>query len=151
MRDLLRLLTRAALLAALVTSGGCAPKPVGLRPVDTGTGTLAATRKHLEGRWRLLSFEVYSPGRGLIQAQGDGTLLFDGFGNLQMDIRTDETTGRTLSEAGIPLVQGRLSVKGRTVVDMDHQTVTFVPEDQALIVPPLGPLAAIHPRHWTMS
>jgi hypothetical protein len=151
MRALLRSMTFAGLVAAFATTGGCAPKPLGLGRVDTGAGTLAAARKDLEGRWGLLSFEVYSPGRGLVQVKGDGTLLFDGFGNLEMDIRTDEATGQMLSEAGIPLEKGRLSVKGRTAVDMEHQTVTFVPEGQPLIVPPSGPLAAVHPRYWTVE
>ena len=146
-----RSMTLAAVAAAIVTIGGCAPKPIGLRPVDTGAGTLAAARKYLEGRWGLLSFEVHPPGRDVIQLKGEGTLLFDGFGNLEMEIRTDETTGQALSEAGIPLQKGRLSVKGRTAVDMAHQTLTFVPQGQPLIVPPSGPLAAIHPRHWTVE
>ena len=151
MRHLLRSMTLAAVAAAFVTTGGCAPKPIGLGPVDTGAGTLAAARNYLEGRWGLLSFEVHPPGRDVIQVKGEGTLLFDGFGNLEMEIRTDETTGQALSEAGIPLEKGRLSVKGRTAVDMAHQTLTFVPQGQPLIVPPSGPLAAIRPRYWTVE
>jgi hypothetical protein len=151
MRHLLRSTTLAAVMAALVTIGGCAPKPLGLRSVDTGAGTLASARKYLEGRWGLLSFEVHLPGRDMIQVKGEGTLLFDEFGNLEMEIRTDETTGQALSEAGIPLEKGRLSVKGRTAVDMAHHTLTFVPEGQPLIVPPSGPLSAIHPRYWTVE
>ena len=38
MRHLLHSLTLAAVAAAFVTTGGCAPKPIGLRPVDTGAG-----------------------------------------------------------------------------------------------------------------
>ena len=34
---------------------------------------------------------------------------------------------------------------------MAHQTLTFVPQGQPEIVPPSGPLAAIHPRHWTRT
>ena len=151
MRYLLRSMTLAAVAAAFVTIGGCAHKHIGLGPVDTGAGTLAAARKYLEGRWELLSFEVHFPGRDAIQVNGEGTLLFDGFGNLAMEIRTDETTGQALSEAGIPIEKGRLSVKGRTAVDMAHQTLTFVPQGQPLIVPPSGPLAAINPRHWTVE
>jgi hypothetical protein len=71
--------------------------------------------------------------------------------NLEMEIRTDETTGQALAEAGIPFENGRLSVKGRTAVDMAHQTLTFVPQGQPLLVPPAGPLAAIHPRYWTVE
>jgi hypothetical protein len=45
MRHLLRSMTLAAVPAAFVTIGGCAPKPIGLGPVDTGAGTLAAALK----------------------------------------------------------------------------------------------------------
>jgi hypothetical protein len=144
-------MTLAAVAAAFVTTGGCAHKPIGRGPADTGAGTLAAARKYLEGRWGLLSFEVRPLVGDMIQVKGEGTLLFDDFGNLEMEIRTDETTGQMLSEAGIPLEKGRLSVKGRTALDMAHHTLTFVPHDQPLLVPPSGPLAAIYPRHWTVE
>src|SRR5262245_53335578 len=146
MRHPRRSMTLATVAAAFVTISGCAAKPLGRGPVDTGAGRLAAARKYLEGRWGLLSFEVYPPGRDAIQMKGEGTLLFDDFGNLEMEIRTDETTGHALSEAGIPLEQGRLSVKGRTTLDLAHHTLTFVPQGQPLLVPPSGPLAAIYPR-----
>ena len=144
-------MTLAAVAAAFFTTGGCALKRIGLGPVDTGAGTLADARRYLEGRWGLLSFELHSAGRDVIHAKGEGSLLFDGFGNLEMEIRTDEATGQALSEAGIPFEKGRLSVKGRTAVDMAHQTLTFVPQGQPLLVPPSGPLAAIHPRYWTVE
>jgi hypothetical protein len=76
-------MTSAAVAAAFVTTGGCAPKPIGLGPVDTGAGTLAAAQKYLEGRWDLLSFEMHPRGRDVIQVKGEGTLLFDRFGNLE--------------------------------------------------------------------
>lgn len=151
MRHLLHSMTLAAVAATFVTTGGCALKPIGRGPVDTGAGTLAAERKYLEGRWSLLSFEVQPPVGDMIQVKGEGTLLFDDFGNLEMEIRTDETTGQVLSKAGIPLEKGRLSVKGRTTLDMAHHTLTFVPQGQPLLVPPSGPLAAIYPRHWTVE
>lgn len=151
MRRLLHSMTLAAVAAAFVTIGGCAPKPMRHGSVGTGPDTLAAGRKQLEGRWGLVSFEVYPPGRDVIQMKGEGTLLFDEFGNLEMEIRTDETTGQALSEAGIPLEKGRLSVKGHIAVDMAHETLTFVPEGQPLLVPPSGPLSAIHPRYWTIA
>ena len=151
MRHLLCSMTLAAMAAALVTIGGCAPKPIGLARVDTGGTTLAVARKHLQGRWDLLSFELHSTGHDPIQMKGEGTLLFDGFGNLEMEIQTDETTGQALSDEGIPFEKGTALGEGRTAVDMSHQTLTFVPEGQPLIVPPAGPLAAIHPRYWTVE
>ena len=151
MRHLMHSMMVAAVAAAFVSIGGCAPKSIGRGPVDPGTRALAATRKYLEGRWGLLSFEVQLPGHDMIQVKGEGTLVFDDFGNLEMEVRTDEATGQALSEAGIPLEEGRLSVKGRTAVDMAHHTLTFVPQGQPLIVPPSGPLSAIHPRYWTVE
>jgi hypothetical protein len=144
-------MTLAAVAAAFVTTGGCAPRHIGRGPVDPGARTLAAARKYLEGRWGLLSFEVHPPRGDMIQVKGEGTLLFDDFGNLEMEIRTDETTGQVLSEAGIPLEKGQLSVKGRTALDMAHHTLTFVPQGQPLLVPPSGPLAAIYSRHWKVE
>ena len=149
MRHLLHSMTLAAVAAALVTAGGCARNAIG--PVDPGARALVEARKYLEGRWGLLSFEVRRPAGDMIYLKGEGTLLFDDFGNLEMEIRTDETTGQALSEAGIPLEKGRLSVKGRTALDMANHTLTFVPQGQPLLVPPTGPLAAIYPRHWTVE
>ena len=56
MRHLRRSMTLAAVAAAFVTIGGCAPKPIGLVSVDTGALTLA-TKDNLGntttvGRWR---------------------------------------------------------------------------------------------------
>ena len=110
MRHLLHSTTLAVVAAAFVTTGGCAPKPIGRAPVDPGARTLTAARKYLEGRWGLLSFEVRPPEGDMIEVKGEGTLLFDDFGNLEMEIRTDETTGQALAEAGIPLEKGRLSM-----------------------------------------
>ena len=149
MRHLLRLITVAAVAAAFFTLESCASLRRG--PDRTDEDRLTAGRKQLEGRWALLSFDVRPPGGDLIQVNGEGTLLFDDFGNLEMEIRTDETTGQTLSDAGIPVEKGRLSVKGHTALDMAHQTLTFVPQGQPLLVPPSGPLSAIHPRYWAIA
>ena len=149
MRHLLRLITVAAVAAAFFTLESCASLRRG--PARTGADTLTAGRKQLEGRWALLSFDVRRTGGDLIQVNGEGTLLFDDFGNLEMEIRTDETSGQTLAEAGIPLEKGRLSVKGHTALDVAHQTLTFVPKGQPLLVPLSGPLAAIYPRYWSVD
>ena len=47
--------------------------------------------------------------------------------------------GRHDDEPGVADEKGR-HVKGRTAVDMAHQTLTFVPQGQPLIVPPQDPL-----------
>lgn len=139
----------AAVTIALVTMAGIAPpqKP----PVDTGAGTLAAARKYLEGRWSLISFEILPPGQSPIRLNGSGTLTYDGFGNLSVEIRVDEDAARILEAAGIPTVKGALSTTGRTVVDMQHHTLTYVLQGQPAFGVPSDPLALNRPRHWQVE
>jgi hypothetical protein len=46
----------AAVLAACVAVGCTTPTR---RPVPTGAGTLQGARQYLEGRWTLISYEVF--------------------------------------------------------------------------------------------
>ena len=148
MRHLLRSMTLAAVAAAFVTIGGCAPKPIGLRPVDTGAARCRRAEA-LEGRWGLLSFEVHPPGRDVIKVPARARCC--SFGNLEMEIRTDETTRQALSEAGIPLEKGRLSVKGRTAVDMAHQHLDLRAAGPAADRAALRTPCRHPPRHWTVE
>lgn len=120
-------------------------------PADTGPGTLAAARRFLEGRWSLLSFEVFPPGAAVIRLTGAGTLTYDGFGNLAVDIRVDEATGKALRAAGIPLERGVLSSRGRTVVNMQARTLAYVLEGDSARGAPVGPLGLHKPRHWKVE
>ncbi|HET9383678.1 MAG TPA: hypothetical protein VFO67_00925, partial [Gemmatimonadales bacterium] len=56
---------RVVILLA-VAAAGCAgaPRtaPIKGGPVETGSGTVEAARKFLEGRWSLTSFEVFPAG-----------------------------------------------------------------------------------------
>ena len=66
---MIRRVSSAALLICagtlLLAAPGCAPaprvRPVKEGPVDTGSGTLTAARKYLEGTWTLVSFELFPP------------------------------------------------------------------------------------------
>jgi hypothetical protein len=147
---------RVIVLGLVVTTGvlgGCSgaarQRPVEGGPVDTGAKTLTAARQYLEGRWTLESFEVFPPGRQPIKLSGTGVLTYDNFGNLKMDIRTDEKTADLLRQAGIDIRDGTISSEGRTAVDMQNRTLTYVIEGQ----PPAGggPLAANRPRHWQVE
>jgi hypothetical protein len=137
------------IVLALVPAASAAPpqKP----PVDTGPGTLAAARKYLEGRWSLISFEILPAEGPPVRVSGAGTLTYDGFGNLEVEIRVDATTARTLEEAGIATTNGALSTSGRTVVDMQHQTLTYVLQGELPFGAPSGPLALNRPRHWKVE
>jgi hypothetical protein len=134
-------------------SAGCPPAPldrnIELGPVDTGAGSLTAARRYLEGRWSLESFEMYLPDKGPTPLKGSGTLEYDEFGNLNMQIRADQASSDLLRAAGIDIRDGVIATNGRTVVDMQNRTLTYVIKDQSPLVP--GPLAANRPRHWDVT
>ena len=146
-------LTRALTAAVLVAAAACGPaprqKPVLMGPVDQGAGSLVEARKYLEGRWNLESFEVYPPGKPPIALKGAGTLNYDQFGNLRMEIRADQSSSDILRAAGIDIRDGTISSDGRTVVDLPNKTLTYVVEGQPKAGG--GPLAASRPRHWQVD
>jgi hypothetical protein len=136
-----------------VTAAGCASapreRPIPLGEVDKGAGTLASARKFLQGRWTLESFEVYPPGKDRIALKGSGSLLYDDMGNLQMDIRADQDSADLLRRAGIDIRDGVISTAGRTAIDLQNRTLTYVLEGQAPLVE--GPLNMRYPRHWVVE
>jgi hypothetical protein len=138
------------LIGAAACAGAPRERPVELGPVDQGKGSLTAARKYLEGRWTLESFEVFPPGRAPVTLKGQGTLSYDDFGNLQMEIRTDEQSADLLRAAGIDIRDNSISTSGRTVVDMQNRTLTYVVEGQAP-TSASGPLALNRPRHWEVQ
>jgi hypothetical protein len=146
-------LTRVVLVACVSAMVSCKAsprqRPVKMGPVEQGPGSLTAARKFLEGRWTLESFEVYPPGKAPITLKGSGVLSYDEFGNLKVDIRTDQQTSDQLRAAGIDIRDGVISSNGRTAVDLQNRTLTYVIEGQ----PPTatGPLALNRPRHWQVD
>jgi hypothetical protein len=138
----------AALAAAAAAPAFTSPQK---GPVDTGPGTLAAARKYLEGRWSLLSFEIVISGEQPQKVKGEGTLTYDGFGNLDVEIRVDQPTEDALRAAGIPIMDGILSSSGSTVVNMQARTLTYVFKGQPPRGAPSGPLALNRPRHWEVE
>ena len=150
---LMRTVSGLALVAVLLAGNiacSAAPRqrPVKAGPVDEGAGTLAAARKFLEGRWTLESFEVYPPGKQPITLKGSGTLVYDDFGNLKMDIRAYEASSDLLRAAGIDIRDGTISTDGRTTVDMQNRTLTYILPGQTAS---RGPLAPSRPRHWEVQ
>jgi hypothetical protein len=140
----------APVLACLVLVGCAAgelQKPMEAGPVAQGPGTTQAARKFLEGRWSLESFEVYPPGKPPIALKGSGTLTYDDFGNLRMEIRAEESAADVLRAAGIETRDGMISSEGRTAVDMQNRTLTYVVPGQS----GTGPLALSRPRHWDVQ
>ena len=142
----------AAALAVFMASAAVAAEQRG--PVDKGPGTLAAARKYLEGRWDLQTFDIMPPGQATIHLSkqtGKGTLIYDDFGNLEMDIKVDAPTAKLLAAAGIQTRNGSLYSKGKTAVDMQGHTLRFILEGQPPTGAPSGPIALNKLRHWQVD
>jgi len=142
----------AIALALFLTSAHVVAEQRG--PVDKGPGTLAAARKYLEGRWDLQTFDIMPPGQATIHLSkqtGKGTLIYDDFGNLEMDIKVDGPTAKLLSAAGIQTTNGSLYSKGKTAVDMQGHTLRFILEGQPPTGAPSGPIALNRLRHWQVD
>jgi hypothetical protein len=143
----------ALLATAIAGLPACAPaqlkKQIYTGPVDTGPGSLTAARKFLEGRWTLESFEVHQTGKAAIKVNGQGTLLYDDFGNLTMEIHADKAGADLLKQSGIEIQNDMISTSGRTVVDMQNKTLAYVIEGQPKNA--TGPLAMNRLRHWQVD
>ena len=144
-----------AVVALVLVSAACAPAPR-VRPVkggdvDEGPESLTAARKFLEGRWTLESFEVFPPGKPPITLKGSGTLNYDEFGNLRIEIRADEKSADLLRAAGIETRDGTISTDGRTVVDLQNRTLSYVLPGQTVGAPAHGHLSPSRLRHWEVK
>ena len=149
---LLRCCVAIGLASQLACQAAPRQRPVLGGPVDEGKGTLAEARKYLEGRWTLESFDVFPPGRAPVSLKGQGTLTYDSFGNLQIEIRADEKSADLLRAAGIDVQNNVISTTGRTAVNMQNRSLTYIVEGQGaergLVTSSAGPLALSRPRYW---
>jgi len=142
----------AVLAAATACAAGPRRSPLPIGKIDSGTGTLAEARKYLEGRWALESFEVRPPGKTPIMLKGSGSLNYDDFGNLGMEIRADQATSDLLRAAGIDIRDGVISTQGRTAIDLQNRTLTyFIAGQPSSYTTGGGPLATNRPRHWDVT
>jgi hypothetical protein len=149
-------MSRASLCFCLYLTASLSPLPTDANaaqkgPVNTGPGSLTAARKYLEGRWSLVAYDIFPPGKAPIHLEGAGTLTYDDFGNLQVEIRVDPALADRLEDAGIPIRDGRLSMSGRTAIDLQARTLTYVFAGQPPLGAPSGPLALNRPRHWQVD
>jgi hypothetical protein len=143
-----------AALVALTMACAASPRqrPISKGPVPTGPGTLTAARQFLEGRWILESFVVNPPGKAPITLKGTGVLNYDDFGNLTMEVKADEASSDLLRASGIVIPDGVISTTGRTVIDVQNRTLTYVLEGQpGSMRTGGGPLATNRPRHWEVD
>jgi hypothetical protein len=150
-RGIIRLVAVVVSMGGAMSAAPSAQRPPKGGPVDSGPGSIAAARKYLEGRWSLRSFDVFPPGGAPLRLGGAGTLVYDAFGNLDIEIRVDESTATQLEAAGIPSNKGLVSMRGRTAVDMQARTLTYILRGQPPLGAPSGPLALNRSRHWEVE
>jgi hypothetical protein len=146
---IIRVLMLAGLAAATACSAAPRQRPVEMGPVDTGPKTLTAARSFLQGRWVLESFELRPAGKPPILLKGAGTLVYDESGNLTMNIRADESSSDLLRAAGVDIRDGVIATEGRTAIDLQNRTLTYVLQGQAPLI--RGPLGMERPRHWAID
>lgn len=137
------------LVGLMACQGSPSQRPVKLGPVDEGAGSLVQARRYLEGRWSLESFEVFPAGKPPVALKGTGTLTYDDHSNLNIEIRADQASSDLLRASGIDIADGVISSRGRTAVDLQNKTLTYVIEGQPTAGS--GPLAANRPRHWQVD
>jgi hypothetical protein len=117
--------------------------------VNTGPGSLAAAREFLKGRWLLESFEVRLPNEPIVTLKGGGILIYDEMGNLSINIRADEKSADILRAGGVDMRDGAITADGRTAIDIQNHTLTYIIKDQAPLVK--GPLGTDRPRYWAVE
>ena len=66
-----------------------------------------------------------------------------------MEIRADQASADLLRAAGLDIRDGVISTQGRTAIDLQNRTLTYVLEGQAPLVE--GPLSMKRPRHWVVE
>lgn len=145
----------SVLAVVLASAAGCLggprQRPVKGGPVDEGPESITAARKFLEGRWALEEFQVFPPGKPAITLTGSGSLNYDQFGNLRIEIRADEKSADLLRAEGVEMKDGVISTDGRAVVDMQNRTLTYILPGEPVGAKAAGPLAPSRPRHWEVK
>jgi hypothetical protein len=131
--------------------GGSLQKPVLLGPVDTGPGTLEQARRYLQGHWTLISFDIFPPDEPPIHAAAAGSMTYDDFANMNVDMTLKPETATLAERIGISSTNGVVRTSGRTVIDMNNHSISYVLAGQPAVRPSLSPLDLNRPRYWEVS
>jgi hypothetical protein len=146
---------RVVMILALAAGAGCAAKPLD-RPLplgdpNTGAGSIAAARKFLEGRWTFVSMEIFPANEAPIKVVGSGTIIYDEFANMDVQVRIEPETAKQFDRVGIPVPAGLYTTKGQTQVDMTTRTLRYVLEGEDVVRPVRHPLDIGLPRYWEVD
>jgi hypothetical protein len=145
---------RRWLIALALTAGitGCASapldKPIKLDKVDKGPGTLTEARQYLQGRWTLMSMDVFPPNQAPLHGVASGNMVYDDYANMTVYMQFTEEAAKLAQQIGIPLQNGVLSTTGKTVIDINSHAISYVLEGQDALRPPTNPLDTNRPRYW---
>jgi hypothetical protein len=136
LRDSIHPILLAGVAAVALGAWGChsAPvqKPIYGGPVETGPGSLEATRRAFEGTWKLQTLEVVDARGAHRRVKASGQLMYDAFGSMNVRGAIEDPA---LTD---PLV---IDFQGRIVIDtVRHEfypadLVSDRPVDPSQIVP----------------
>jgi len=145
----------ASALLLLVSSCAKAPldRPLPRSKVDTGMGTLTDARSRLTGTWTLVSFDLFPPGEPPIKAAASGgTMTYDEYSNLKVDLRLTPAAAKLAQKIGIPLSpEGSISTVGHAVIDLERRALSYVLEGESPMRQARHPLDTNLPRYWELN
>ena len=101
------------LVSTSLALGACASsarqRPVEGKAVNTGPGSLEATRRQLEGTWTMSKFEVANATGQLVAVRAKAQLTYDAFGNLTIKGVLEEPLPgqKTVTEAPALVYSGK--------------------------------------------
>jgi hypothetical protein len=106
-----------------VTVGSPMNTPVLVNGDDT-TGGVESTRRQLTGTWDLVALESVPQGdasKPRVPVKAQGTLIYDEFGNLEMNARTTDSSAPIAARE-----VSAMSFKGRAVIDAPHSELKLM-------------------------
>jgi hypothetical protein len=134
-----RLLFAFVAAVALLVFPACAEKRARVRPIEGGPvsaapGSLDATRKQLEGTWKLVSAEIVSADGKRRTVKASAVMTYDGFGNFSIK--------GAFEDPNVPSDQtAALNFTGRAVIDVQKHELHLLDVQQ-----PEGDFAKLPPE-----
>ena len=120
--------------------------------VDTGPGTLTDARNRLSGTWTLLKMDLFPPGEAPINDAASGTMSYDQFAKLQVNLRFNPGAVKLAQTLALPLGPGgTFETTGHAVIDLERRALSYVFEGQSPLRQVKNPLDTNLPRYWELN